>query len=459
MGHIPDPATRAMRFPNRIALIANCMKKQKIRGPSYKIAFFLGYFYVTIFLVRAQIVPGEVLPSLPAIAGNISKKISAFSCDSLIKANDKNPGFVILDVRTPGVWVADHLSGSINRNYYDADFSAQINALPKQKMYLLHCQSGGRSAPTLTLMKNLNFAEVYEMSGGISAWKAIGLPTTSVLAPRLMLVSNGGIKNGSVHFGFPDTLQVIITNRANDTLKFSSLTLPPGNEFTSNFDLKKKLTGAEDCSFSVFYHPEQWSKDSVHLVIQSNGGNLSLTILLKAVESQEIFLNSGWNIFSLNINPAVSEIKDLFQPLITDGSLVKIQDKTGNALEDLGMFGGWTNNIGNIRLTEGYKIKVTRNCQIVITGTPPTLPMQIPLNQGWNIIGFPLKAGFDGKEVVQQLIDRGTLIKVQDELGNSIEDLGFFGGWTNNIGNFTPGEGYKIKVSVTDILIIYSAYP
>jgi len=212
---------------------------------------------------------------------NKYKTISATSCDSLIKANEKNPNFVILDVRTLDVWKSDHLLGSINRNYYDGDFNAQISLLPKNKLYLLHCQSGGRSGPTLTMMKNLNFSEVYEMSGGINTWKSKSLPTTAVLTPKLMLVSNGGVKNGTIQYGMADTLKITITNRANDTLKFASLTLPDGTEFSSNFDLKQKLKGAEDYTFSVYYKPQQLSKDSVKVGINSNDGTLSLKVVLK----------------------------------------------------------------------------------------------------------------------------------------------------------------------------------
>lgn len=233
------------------------------------------------------------VPSEAFSAGKY-KTIPAIKCDSLIKANAKNPNFVILDVRTPAVWLSDHLEGSICRNFYDGDFTAQLTALPKNKIYLLHCQSGGRSAPTLAQMKNLNFAEVYEMSGGINTWKSASLKTTSILAPRLMLVSNGGTKNGAVQYGKADTLKVTLTNRANDTLKFSSVTLPEGAEFSSNFDLKKKLTGSEDYSFPVYYKPLPHSSDSVHIGIKSNGGDLTLSIIMKVatiLESQQISRN------------------------------------------------------------------------------------------------------------------------------------------------------------------------
>jgi hypothetical protein len=45
---------------------------------------------------------------------------------------------------------------------------------------------------------------------------------------------------------------------------------------------------------------------------------------------------------------------------------------------------------------------------------------------------------------MQPLIDRKTLVKVQDETGKSIDDYGIFGGWTNNIGTFKPGEMQRI---------------
>jgi len=233
-----------------------------------------------IFFALTIAFAGTFCISFKAVSANKYKTISAFACDSLIKANDKNPDFIILDVRTPSVWSADHLAGSINRNYYDTDFTAQINALPKHKIYLLHCQSGGRSAPTLSIMKNLNFAEVYEMAGGINSWKNASLKTISGFAPRFMLVSNDSKKKGTVRYGILDTLKIIVTNRANDTLKFASISLPEGNEFSTNFDLKKKLNGSEDYTFSLYYKPMQIAKDSVKIGIKSNGGDLSLKVVV-----------------------------------------------------------------------------------------------------------------------------------------------------------------------------------
>ena len=73
-------------------------------------------------------------------------------------------------------------------------------------------------------------------------------------------------------------------------------------------------------------------------------------------------------------------------------------------------------------------------------------------------MGYPRNSEADALAVIQQLIDRGTLLKVQDEQGNAIEDWGVFGGWTNGIGNFKPGKGYKIKVNADDTLTMYESY-
>lgn len=175
---------------------------------------------------------------------------------------------------------------------------------------------------------------------------------------------------------------------------------------------------------------------------------------------QTLRFKAGWNIFSVANQPNPANMTTVFQPLIENSSLLKIQDEGGNSLEDWGIFGGWTNDIGDISPTEGYKIKTSISDTVEICGAPVKYPYAIPLNSGWNIMGYSQTDAFNGmSSVVQQLIDRGTLIKVQDESGNSIEDWGIFGGWTNGIGDFSPGKGYKIKVNAKDTLWIYDNYP
>lgn len=175
--------------------------------------------------------------------------------------------------------------------------------------------------------------------------------------------------------------------------------------------------------------------------------------------SMDLHFNSGWNLFSAPVYTEPSDMMDIFQPLINNTSLVKIQDEQGNAVEDWGFIGGWKNFIGDIQPTEGYKIKVNFDETLEVSGEPVEYPFAIPLSSGWNIMGYPQTASFDAIEILQPLISNGTLQKVQDEAGNAIEDWGFLGGWKNFIGDFVPGEGYKIKLSAGDTVRIEEFYP
>ena len=129
-------------------------------------------------------------------------------------------------------------------------------------------------------------------------------------------------------------------------------------------------------------------------------------------------------------------------------------DEAGKTLENLGAFGGWKNNIGSLNTTKGYKVNVTGASTLSLEGAPVQLPYDVVLITGWNIISYPSTAIQDAKAVVQALIDAGKLKKVMDEAGKTIENLGAFGGWKNNIGNFVPGRGYKVNVTANCTLTI-----
>ena len=172
--------------------------------------------------------------------------------------------------------------------------------------------------------------------------------------------------------------------------------------------------------------------------------------------NQQLSFKLGWNIMSANVIPDNQNLKDILQSLIDAGILKKVMDEAGYVIEDYGASnGGWQNFIGNIKSTEGYKINVTSATSFTIGGTTFLFPFNILLKTGWNIISWPSTNEQDGEKVVQLLISEGKLKKVMDEEGKVIEDYGASnGGWQNFIGNFKPGEGYKVNVTTDCILTI-----
>ena len=87
---------------------------------------------------------------------------------------------VVLDVRTPEEFKAGHIAGATNINFRAADFEKRVADLDKNKSYLVHCASGGRSTACLPALKKLKVESVYHLDGGINAWKKAGLPVEGV---------------------------------------------------------------------------------------------------------------------------------------------------------------------------------------------------------------------------------------------------------------------------------------
>ena len=106
------------------------------------------------------------------------ENISPGAAYGLIQENKNNPDFVILDVRTSGEFASGHIENAINLDYYSATFRDDLDKLDKDKTYVIYCHSGGRSGNALKIMEELGFMKVYNILGGISAWKAEGLPIT-----------------------------------------------------------------------------------------------------------------------------------------------------------------------------------------------------------------------------------------------------------------------------------------
>lgn len=89
----------------------------------------------------------------------------------------KAPGAQILDVRTPDEFAKVHLNGAKNFNWNDQNqFKGVSTALDKKKPVYLYCLSGARSSEAAAWMRKDGFGEVYELQGGLFAWRQAGLP-------------------------------------------------------------------------------------------------------------------------------------------------------------------------------------------------------------------------------------------------------------------------------------------
>lgn len=97
----------------------------------------------------------------------------------------------LIDVRTPGEYAEGHLQNANNIDYRGSDFDEQVEKLDKSKPVFVYCLSGGRSGNATEKMKSMGFKEIYDLKGGINAWKNADKP----LAPSLISKSKGMTMN------------------------------------------------------------------------------------------------------------------------------------------------------------------------------------------------------------------------------------------------------------------------
>lgn len=82
--------------------------------------------------------------------------------------------YILIDIRTLEEFNESKIQGAINYDIYEDSFKKKISQLDKNKKYLIYCRSGSRSMFALSIFKQLEFQEVYELEGGIIYWQVMG---------------------------------------------------------------------------------------------------------------------------------------------------------------------------------------------------------------------------------------------------------------------------------------------
>jgi hydroxyacylglutathione hydrolase len=110
-----------------------------------------GYFDASVatgYATIAQITPKELAPKLKTVT--------------------------VLDVRSATEWDEGHLPGAshVPLGY----LSDRLGDIPRDRPVVVQCQSGGRSSIAASILERAGFSDVSNLTGGLSAWTASGLP-------------------------------------------------------------------------------------------------------------------------------------------------------------------------------------------------------------------------------------------------------------------------------------------
>lgn len=106
--------------------------------------------------------------------GSGGHNISVNEATLLINRQDA----LVVDVRETAEWSAGHIPNS--RHIALGHLSSHLSEIEKfkDKPVILVCASGNRSGSGCKVLKQAGFQQVFNLAGGIHAWKDAGLPIT-----------------------------------------------------------------------------------------------------------------------------------------------------------------------------------------------------------------------------------------------------------------------------------------
>ncbi len=158
-----------MRRALRVALGANRRKAGRGRAV---LAAFLGITALGSLLVGGCNGNGTAIEE----AVQTIEDITVEEALEMIEQRAGDADFAIIDVRTPDEYDEGHIEGATTIDFYGVDFEAEIDALDRDKTYVIYCGSGKRSGLARDKMEELDFQDVYNVLGGITGWEEAAYP-------------------------------------------------------------------------------------------------------------------------------------------------------------------------------------------------------------------------------------------------------------------------------------------
>ena len=95
---------------------------------------------------------------------------SAITPRELQQLMDSGKQVALIDVREPAEWDINHIDGAQLIPKSSIDSGEGLAKLPHDRMPVLYCKTGVRSAEALAALKKAGFADAVHLQGGIVAW-------------------------------------------------------------------------------------------------------------------------------------------------------------------------------------------------------------------------------------------------------------------------------------------------
>lgn len=134
------------------------------------------YKRYTIFLVLFILISSCAVQRVPEGLNEIQEEkeeelkvkqtITLLELKELI--DDKNEGYLLIDVRTEKEYKEGYIPTAINIPH--TDIESNLDKIPKDKLIIVYCKIGGRASTAASKLKDLGYKNVINF-GGIDSYK------------------------------------------------------------------------------------------------------------------------------------------------------------------------------------------------------------------------------------------------------------------------------------------------
>jgi rhodanese-related sulfurtransferase/rubrerythrin len=161
--------------------------------------------------------------------------------------------YTILDVRQPGEYEEEHIPGA--KLIPLPELNDSMEKLDANKPIIVHCAIGGRSRVAAQLLSGQGFKEVYNLKGGIKAWKGVRASGPVEVNLDLVRGDEGSSEIITLAYGMERSLQIFYVTMAEKALDqklvalFKKLAEVEKHHKKLLFELKKNVdSGTGDLS-------------------------------------------------------------------------------------------------------------------------------------------------------------------------------------------------------------------
>ncbi len=114
-----------------------------------------------------------ILALVPYSLAQDYTNISVETAYNMINDDESYPNLVILDVRTPEEYNANHLYDSINIELDALEGRLEELSVHRNHKIIVYCNSGYRSQQASEILSSNEFTKIFNMLGGIQSWIAV----------------------------------------------------------------------------------------------------------------------------------------------------------------------------------------------------------------------------------------------------------------------------------------------